>query len=413
MWLSIEAVLSRGLTVLAMMMAAGALGTVGFGQLSAIQATLVVFSGLLADALRLTVTRQISALDCDNPEIGRVVAFAFTTAFTASVAVSFVIYLLTPLLADHFLGSPTLTTGLRIGIIFLLFEALNGLCLGVLTGMRRFRAMALAGAVSGGLLIAFTVVGAQHGVNGMLWALVGSSAIGAVIRGTMILNTLRNSAIALRLSVTRADLNVLRRFSLPALLTGLCWAPVNWLVTGMLVHSPDGYHELGVLGVANQWFALLLFLPNVVGTVLLPHLSGAIGQRDLRAWRDTAKLGIRTNLLIAVPTTCAVAAFSVVIMSFYGAGYQSGWAVLIIVACAAATASTQNVMVNMFASTDRMWDSMSTQLSWSASYLLCTFIALQLRLGALGVAGALLVAYLIKLAHAAHKLRIVMAHHNP
>jgi O-antigen/teichoic acid export membrane protein len=193
------------------------------------------------------------------------------------------------------------------------------------------------------------------------------------------------------------------------LLSGLCWAPVNWLVTGMLVRAPNGYYEMGLLGVANQWFSLLLFLPNVVGTVLLPHLADAVGRGDLRAWRDTARFGIRTNLLISLPTTCAIAALSVVIMSMYGSGYESGWPVLIAVALAATAASTQNVMVNMFASADRMWDSMATQLSWSVTYLFCAFLLLRLGLGALGAAGAMLIAYLVKLSYAAHKMRIAMA----
>lgn len=413
-WLALESILSRGLTILAMMFAAGLLGSKAFGQLGAVQTTLIMLSGLLADALRITAARQIAVQGTDAaPEVGRIVPLVFLTTLGAGLLLIVLMYPLAPWIAAQLLGADTLTTPLQLGLILLLCEALNGVCLGILTGLREFRVMALAGGVSGISLLLLVSVGADHGVTGMVSALTGASMLGLSVRCISILKALRRLNIGLRIELHSNDINTMWRLSLPALIGGACFAPVNWLVTVMLVQSDNGHHELGLIGVAMQWFSLLLFLPNVVGATLLPHLSGAFGRGDARDLRAALWLGVRVNLLVSVPAIGIIALLSDFIMSWYGGTYAQGGPVLILFALAAGAAALQNLFTNLLASVDRMWHSLFTQITWAMTYLLCAHLSLRLELGAAGIAAAMAVACAARLLHTVLLARDALANLNP
>jgi O-antigen/teichoic acid export membrane protein len=399
-WLAMEAISSRGMMVLSMMLCARWLGTEQFGKLNAIQATLMVLSGLIADAMRLTAARHIAVIGDDDPNaLGRAIGFVFSFTASAGLVVAIGLYLVAPALALHVLHAPELTGGLRIGVALLFFDAINGLCIGVLIGFREFRTSALAGTVAGVSLLILVLLWARIGIDGVLWALTLASAVGVAFRTGFIRRIIQRRGVLLRMHVRGVDWRLLLRFSIPALLTGLLWAPVNWAVTVMLVNSPHGYHSLGILGVANQWFSLLLFLPNIVGTAMLPVLSAASGRGDARGLIAAVKLGVRTNLQITLPTVLVVATFSGVIMSLYGPDYKAGWPVLALIAFAAAAASMQNLFGNLLASIDQMWASVIAQVTWAAFYGLSAFLLLRLGLGATGIAMAMLIGYTAKLVH--------------
>jgi O-antigen/teichoic acid export membrane protein len=409
-WVAMESLLSRGTIILAMMYAASAMGSTGFGQLSAVQTTVIMLASLIADALRITGARQISAQKPEAvAEIGRIVALVFTAALGTGAILGFGTYLISPWIATALLSDAALSTPLRIGSILLFCEALNGLCMGVLIGLLKFRAMATCGAITGTCMLLLVGFGAHRGVTGMLWALTVTSALGVIVRGGYILRTLAHAKARLHIKLLRSDLYTLLHVSLPGLLTGACFAPVNWLITLMLIQSPNGYQELGLIGIATQWFSLLLFLPNVVGTLLLPQLSQAFGRSDVQELRAALQLGIRSTLLVSIPAICIITAMSSFIMSSYGSSYAGGGLVLALYALAAGAGALQNLFTNLFASVEKMWDSLSTQITWGIAYVVTTYFMLRFEFGATGVGVALVVAYLVKLVHAGFRARNVLS----
>ena len=400
-WVIMESIGSRGLTMLSMMVAARTLGSSAFGQLGAIQATLFMLSGLIADALRLTATRQIAAADNRNPtELGRLVGTVFFISSTCATLVTLIMYFLTPLIAKHALNNPSLTPHLRIGLIWLVSEAINGLCIGVLTGLRKFQTMAYVGIISGSLLFGSIYIFASSGLSAVLWCLATSSAVSLLLRGTIILVELKKHNTKPYVSILHSDIITLKRVSLPALLSSIIFTPANWLVTVMLVNKTNGYHELGLFGIASQWFSLLIFFPNVVGIVLLPYFSKAFGSSDFQSVRAGLKAGTITCLIVSIPTSCIVAIFSETIVGHYGSDYQNGGVALSFTAIAATAGALQNLLGNLLVSIDRMWRALIIQITWAVVYVVSAYAFLTLIGGASALAAAMLMAYIAKLIHA-------------
>ena len=408
-WLTLEAVMTRGLMILAMMFAAKTLGSVEFGRLSIIQTTIVMLAYFISDGLKVTAAQQISKHGEENSsETCRLISVLFLVTFFVGFIVILCTYFLAPWISDYLLNDAMLVPSLRVGLLLLLAEALNGLSMGIMTGLREFRSMALAGIVRGVMLICFVFMGASKSVDRMMWALTLSSLIGLGLRGVFIWGFHKQTASIIKVEIRKSDVDVLLNVTLPALLSGLCFAPVNWLVSVILVHSSDGYHEMGIFGVALQWFSLLMFLPGIIANVLLPHLSGSYSRGEIQVMWRVLWMGVKVNLLIAIPAVLVVAAFEKYIMAYYGSSYLGAGSVLVLAAIAAFSASIQNLITSLFVSINRMWESLLTQFTWAFVYILGAYIMVALGKGAAGVAEAMVAAYVVKMLHSGVQSRGAM-----
>jgi O-antigen/teichoic acid export membrane protein len=198
---------------------------------------------------------------------------------------------------------------------------------------------------------------------------------------------------------------VLWRVSVPGLMVSLITVPVNWLGIIMLVRSPGGYGEMGVLGAANQWFSMLLFIPSVLSTVTLPIFSQRHASGEPGSMRRVLKVSVRLSLLAAVPPALAIAAASPWLMGLYGADFARGWPALALVALAAIAASTLNMLLNALGASGRMFHVLTSQLLWALAYLLSAYLLLRAGLGASAIAAAMLIGSVCRLTLAVYWTR--------
>ena len=59
--------------------------------------------------------------------------------------------------------------------------------------------------------------------------------------------------------------------------------------------------EMGIFNAANQWYAMLMFLPGLLGGVVLPVLSERLGQKDKNQSMKTMFFSIKANALFVMP----------------------------------------------------------------------------------------------------------------
>jgi O-antigen/teichoic acid export membrane protein len=181
------------------------------------------------------------------------------------------------------------------------------------------------------------------------------------------------------------------RFSLPAVLSGTMVGPVYWVCSALLVHRPDGYAQMGLWNAANQWFAVMLFLPAVLGQAVFPMLSEALGRGDLKGSRRLLLVSMKLNALIVLPLVAGVCAASPLIMASYGSGFASAWPTLCLVAVTGGLLAIQTPIGQVMAASGRMWLGALMNAGWAAVFLATTLGFLHL--GASGVAAGRLVAY--------------------
>jgi O-antigen/teichoic acid export membrane protein len=413
-WAAIDSLGARGLGLLAMLLAARLLGAQDFGELAAVLGSATLVAGLLADSMRYTAATQIAgALGKERTaRSGIITVVIWTTVIAASICAT-AMFLGAALLARNVFAASSLTIAVRVAALFLFCEALGGLEQGILVGFRQFRTLAWTGLMRGALLPPLVLIVGHHGNISVMWAFVAASALAAVIRAMAIAMTLKSQQLTAVAPIARAELAMLWRISFPGLMVSLITVPVNWLGIMLLVHTPHGYSQMGVLGAANQWFSILMFIPGVLSTVTLPLLSERYASGESESLRRALRLGLRTSLIAAAPPALVVAGASPWLMSLYGADFASGWPTLALVAAAAGTSAMLNMLLNLLGAAGRVFHVLATQALWALVYLSSAYGLLQLSFGASAIAAAMLLGSLCRLALSGYWARQLTERHIP
>jgi O-antigen/teichoic acid export membrane protein len=183
---------------------------------------------------------------------------------------------------------------------------------------------------------------------------------------------------------------VLLSFSIPAVLGGVVALPVNWLCSAMLVNQPGGYGQMGIFNAANQWFNVLMFVPSLLGQVILPILSHRLKAADYSESRKILTLALKVNSLVLLPLALLALA-SKPLMGLYGHEFAAGWTTLVLVLGSAGLLSVQMPVGQLLAASGRMWTILLMNLGWATAFSLGTWLLVHR--GAPGLASARLIAY--------------------
>lgn len=408
-WSIAGAIISRGLMLCATVLVARILGRTVYGELGMIQSTVSMFGTFAGFGLGLSATKYVAEFREKAPErAGRIIALASLVAvFTGGImALGLVIF--APWLAEHTINAPHLAGPLRICALILFISALNGAQTGALSGFEAFKTITqvnlLVGLVSFPILCAGAYAG---GLNGAVFALALNMAFNWLVNHAAIRKQARQYGISLTLTDCKRELPILWKFSLPAVLAGVMVSPVNWICEALLVNQDGGYGEMGIYNAANQWFNILLFLPGMLGSVVLPVLSEQLGRNNTAQSYNTLVLAIKANLLIVAPLAIAGSLASPYIMKLYGESFSSGWPTLVVGLLTAVVVAANAPVGQVLAASGKMWIGLSMNAGWALVFVLSTVQLIDY--GSLGLAGARFIGYLLHslwvFAFAAHLLR--------
>lgn len=392
--------------LLVMLIAARTIGAHDFGELTAILGTITLFGAIVAESMRVTAAKQIAAGAADPASLDAVFSTVALSSLIGSTCVAGMLWLSATTVAESVLGTPHLVPYMKVGAVLVFLEALAASQRGVLMGLGAIRSMAISSMMSGAAALCMSLILGSNARSGSVLAIIiAATLLGVVLRSIQIMQRMRSQAIRLTRTIPQENLATLWKFSFPAMLNSLTWAPVNWLGMAMLARSPGGFAQIGILGVANQWFSLLLFLPNIVANAALPILAQAYAARSHEAFSRSIRTAVRGNLLLAVPGAAIIAVASPLILRLYGPSYQNAELTLILMVLAAAAASTLNLFGFVFASQERMWSVFATGCLWAVGFLVTAYFCVNAGWGATGIAMAMLVSCLLKLAIQAWLLR--------
>jgi len=299
-----------------------------------------------------------------------------------------------PWLAGYTINAPHLTGVLRIGALILLINALNGAQTGALSGFEAFKTIAYVNLFVGLLSFPILITGAYlGGLTGAVWALVINLGTNWLLNHLALRKEAKRHNVPLAFRNCSRELSILWKFSLPAVLSSSMVGPVNWACGALLVNRPNGYDEMGIFSAANQWFAMLLFLPSLLGQVVLPVLSERFGQQDRRQLLKTMVFAIRVNALIMLPIVLLASIASPYIMSLYGEGFANGWPTLIVVLFTAGIVACQTPVGPTITAAGKMWIKLAMNLGWAVLFIIGTLLLVDN--GALGLASARALSYVL------------------
>lgn len=393
LWSLVGAALVRVARIPISIVLARWMGPTEFGEMGVVSSTIDLFVVFAGFGFGLTTTKYTAELRGKDPErAGGIIGLSFAATLIGGGVFTALLYALAPWLASDVLHNSNLVGPFRIGSVALFFAAFSGVQSGVLYGFEAYRVTAVVGAVIGVLDIPLMLGGyAVGGLEGVLWGMAGSRLVNIALLQVALRREARRYAVPIRLARWRTHLPVVWQFSVPAAIDGLLVIPVNWGCTAILVNQPNGYAHMGAYNAAAQWFHVVLFLPGVLGSALLPVFADRLGEGDSNSTAAILRAMLRVNAAVVVPAALVASVLSPLIMRLYGGEYVEAWPTLIALVWTAALLAMASPVGAVIAASGRMWVGLSMNLGWAAVFV--SLSMLWASWGSLGVASARLTAY--------------------
>jgi O-antigen/teichoic acid export membrane protein len=397
-WSFLGSVASRLLTMTSSVIVARLLGKEHYGELGMVVSTLGMFSLFAGFGLGGTANKYLAEFRSRDPErAGRILSLTNTVALLTSGAVAAALVVFAPLLARTSLGRPSLSPLLVSGAAFLLFSTLASVQKGPLAGFEAFRAIARINLWEGVATLASAVPLVWYfGVQGAILSMTASAALAWLMGRAALARECRGNGIALRpwdLSGLR-ERSILWRFSLPSMVSGLMVMPATWAANTILTRQPGGYSEFGLFNAANQWRVMIMFVPQILGAVMMPIFSETHGHPDGKQFLEAVDLNLKLTCAVALPATVLLIALRQPLAALFGRQYAGIETLVTFLMIASFLSIVNNVVGIALAAAGRMWTGTLFNLGWAAVLIGGTWL-LAPRLNALGLALATLAAYLL------------------
>ena len=393
-WSVAGTVISRGLTLLAMLFVARILGKSAFGELGMIESSVGMFGTFAGFGLAITATKYVGELRKTDPDrTGRILGLSGITALSTGIFFTIILFILAPWFTSHVLNAPHLEEIFKIGAFLVLLNAVNGAQLGALAGFEAFKAIARINLFCGLISFPMLITGAYvNGLTGTVYAQVLNLVVNWFLSYVALRKEASRRNIPILIKSCTQELPILWKFSLPAVLGYIMVGPANWGASAMLVNQPDGYSEMGIFAATNQWYIALMFIPRLLGNVMLPVLSEFNGQAQSAQSHKILITTIKTSVVITLPIIIIASIASPFIMSLYGAGFRQGWPTFIVILMTTALEILITTVGASLAASGKLWISFKWNACWAVSFLFLTQLLIDF--GALGLAAAKFISYL-------------------
>lgn len=394
-WSLLGGVTSRLFAIVSSILVARLLGKVGFGEFGMVQSTMGMFGVLAGFGLGSTATKYVAQYRRSDPARAAQISNLTLLASLASAAsLAAACALISPWLAAGTLHRPGLASLLQAGSLLLVCSTLNSVMLGILAGFEAFQRVARIN-IWQGIVAPLTAVPLvlAFGVAGAVASLTVNAALGMLLCSVALRSLYKEYSMTASydLSLWR-QWPVLWRFALPALLSGLMVAPVTWL-TNLILVERAGYGELGLFNAANQWRAIVLLLPGLLASVMLPVLSDAHGQESADFTRAVA-LNVQATWVVCLPLTVTVMVLNRPLATLFGRAFHGSAPVMALIMVSCFLTVVNATVGTALAASGKMWTGMAMNLAWAMALVAGAYLLIP-PLGALGLAAAYLLAYLL------------------
>ncbi len=388
---------SRAISFVMTVVVARLLGRDIFGRFGIISGTIASFAVVGTLGMGVAATKLVAQNRTKDPErAGRSLATAVVAALAAGGFIALVLFLAAPWVASFVLEDASLTTALRLSAFALFFIAWSSAQSGGFSGIEAFSVSAKVGAVTASLSLIFSVIGVwRWGFVGAVAGIPVAGALQCAIQEVVLRRTLRREGIPYSYGRPLAEIRPVFAIGFPAMLSAGVHVPAAWLGSVILVRHA-GYREMAIFTVAEQWFNLVLMLPVVLGTVLLPVMTNVFAASNEDASRSLLRRTFLANMGLSWLPLLAVAPFGYFVLRIYGPTYPASWLVFFVMVAVGCLVSTLSPVGHAITATGRMWLGTAMNFGWSVAYLsLAHLFVVVLAKGALGLAVARLLAYVL------------------
>ena len=398
-WNLIGTATLQGSTFIINIAVANLLGRRVFGEYAIVQSTVALFVSVVQWATGYTATKYLAEFRSIDPRrAGRLLGMLAILSGVLAGSLALLLLFGAGTLANHVLANPQLSTPLMIASGAVFFGVANVFLIGSLAGLESYPAYGRAGVIAGISTVIACVLGARiGGLSGAVAGLVVGAIIQSATLAKLVTNETARHGIALQFVGLGSESNLLIRSSLPIALSGLVTLPAIWVGNTLLARQPGGYDEMAVFAAANSFRIMVIFLPSIVNSVSLSLLNNHRGLGDERRFRRIFWFNVGAAGVIAVSTAAAISFAGPVLLRAFGHEFIGGYSVLLVLIGATVPESIANAMVQLVHSREQSW----LALRWVTVPAFGTLVLAAWLLtpteGALGLASAYVVAWVVAL----------------
>ena len=270
-WSAMGSIISKGLIFIAWIVVARILGAGKYGEFGLIRNTIFMFTVFAGFGLNVTAVKYIAQYTEEHIKALKLVKLIlYTSSFMGGIFFIVVLFF-SGYLANRTVNAPWLENDIRIASFMLVTFSLNSAQLGILGGMKKFKEIAkieiYSAIVSVPLFFLFTYL---LGVRGAVISYLLYSLLLCVFSRAAINKEMELKKIYLKDAFS--ERSILLKFSLPAMLAGVCVLPVKWYSEVMLINS-CGFREMGLFSAVLLVALVVQSVANTMNTPLLSYLS--------------------------------------------------------------------------------------------------------------------------------------------
>ena len=279
---------------------------------------------------------------------------------------------------------------LRVSAFLLFFATINGSYTGSLAGFQDFKSIAKNNFYSSFIQAGLTVLGGfYYGINGALIGYgIGYLILFMLHKKSLSKNFGKTKRKLLLKNIISTDKTFLWSFGIPAALSSFLVTPVFWWTKSYLIRS-SSFEEMALFYAADQWRIMVLFIPSALIPIVLPALTGNIKNFN-KTLNFNIKINFFTTLIILIPLMI----FSKNILNLYGDEYVN-IRLFVFLISSALFSSFSSVVGSAIASLGIMWTGFVFNFFWAIYMILFSIFFVNLEMGAMGLAYAVFLSYLI------------------
>lgn len=359
LWSMASAVITRGLGLVAAMLAARLLGTEAFGEVGVAQQVVAMIGTLAGMAVGTTASRFIAAgKDHDRQRTGRVLSATAVWSWASAVLGGTALVVLAPWLAAGPLAAPLMADALLAAVPLLVFTLVSQAQTGGLAGFEAFRASATANAASGVLGIPLQLLGAwEFGAPGFVIGLAATELLRWLLGLRVLANAMTKAAVKWE-QPRWADIRQLLSFGLPSMLASLLVGPVLLVSFAIVGRQPQGYAEVGLFQATQQYRNLLVFVSVQSAAAIVPVLAAAHAAQDRQGLGRGLRRASALSVGSSIPLSMLLTVLAPWAMNGFGPAFAGHSSLLFWLALLAPIQALNAVGMAILCASDRPWTSL-------------------------------------------------------
>lgn len=343
-----------------------------YGEYGIVKSTMFMAALFATFGLGDTSTKFIAEnVQKDIGNIKNIVHASLKIAFLFSSILCLGLFVCAEPLASY-IGKTQLGTSFRFLGGIIVIRAINTVGAGILGGLKEYKRLGFNNIISGLLMIVLCIpLTKMYSLSGALCTLLLSQVTLAMLNLLSVYLSVRHIK---ETSKERFERELLV-FSFPFAMNEFIFSGVNWGIS-LLFAKYASLGEFGMYMACSQWNAIILFMPGLLGNVILSYLS-TTSVSDRSRHDLLVKRMLLVNFICTLIPLFVIILFSSFITQYYGPTFDGMKPILEIMVLGTVFTCMSRVFQSNLMSEGKKWEAFFIRSSYNILQLIITYVVLR------------------------------------